>query len=98
MLTQALELYNQSPLALSFENIKKDKSKDDLSIGNLSDFFSESSFRFNDNNYGQRQRKNQKLVLGDRNFLTLEAKLTEEQKAKVVNLVKLRRELLASLS
>ena len=33
MLTQALELYNQSPLALSFENIKKDKSKDDLSIG-----------------------------------------------------------------
>ena len=66
---------------------------------NLSDFFSESSFRFNDNNYGQRQRKNQKLVLGDRNFLTLEAQLTEEQKANyVVNLVTLRLELLACLS
>lgn len=97
ILSQALELYKSSPLALSFENLKT-KSTEDPRIDNLSDFFSEFSSGYTGESYGQQQRERQNLILGDRNYLALEEKLHEEQKSLVVKLLELRREVLAPFS
>ena len=62
LLTQSLELYNHSPLAVSFDNLKKNVTEEP-GIDNLAGFFSESSSSYSHNSFEQRQRKNQKLVL-----------------------------------